>query len=213
MSYSNVGLVWDTKSFADYLASIPSLDWAKSVTVHHTAYPDLAMRPQGFTIQHMRNLQSYYQNDMGWKAGPHLFTDDDEILGLSPLTAPGTHAKSFNSSSIGVEMLGSYDKGADDPHSGRGQKVLNTSFHCVAALLTKLRLQPNDDTILFHRDDPRTSKTCPGSAIDKDWFIANVQKVMGGQEPKPEKEIDREAILERIGSIEWQCKKVREELG
>ena len=214
MSYSEVGTVYDPIGFKKHLDGLPALSWASSVTIHHTAYPDLAMRPKGFTVQHMRNLQSYYQNDKGWKAGPHLFTDDDEILGLSPLTSPGTHAKSFNGASIGIEMLGNYDE--DDPSTGRGASVLWVSIQCTALLLAKLGLKATEETILFHRDDPKTSKTCPGTKIGKIWFVDEVRKEMEAHhstpDPTPEP-IDREDILERLNSIEWQTKQIRADLG
>lgn len=212
MSYSNVGKVWDPQGFKDFLVG-EDTSWASSVTIHHTAFPHLEMRPKGFTIQHMRNLQSYYQNDLGWSAGPHLFTDDDEILGLSPLTSPGTHAKSFNRDSIGIEMLGDYDH-VDDPHSGRGADVLHTSILATAALLEHMELGATSDTIKFHRDDPKTSKTCPGKKIDKDWFVGKVAAAMEDTDAEPPApEVDPATILAACDAIEWQTKKIRECLG
>ena len=211
MSYSNVGKVWDAQGFADYLASLPALGWAKAVCVHHTAYPDLAMRPKGWTIQHMRNLADYYGKQLGWSAGPHLFTDEDQIFGLSPLNAPGTHAKSFNRYAIGIEMLGNYDK--DDPESGRGAEVLRTSIECVAVLLKKLGLEATEETILFHRDDPKTTKTCPGGKVGKLWFVSEVARVMEGRgdesEPMTEPDIENGDLAECIKAMEWQLHKLK----
>ena len=46
----------------------------------------------------------------------------------------------------------------------------------MAAKVTKslcawLKIPINSSTLLFHRDDPRTKKTCPGRKVTKDWFI------------------------------------------
>ena len=213
MSYSNVGKVWDIEGFSDYLDSLPAIKWADSVTVHHTGTPDLSQRPKGWTIQHMRNLAHYYGKQLGWSAGPHLFTDEDQIFGLSPLNAPGTHARSFNSRSIGLEMLGNYD--IEDPAGDRGKQVLRTSILAVAALLKKLGKEATDKTILFHRNDPKTSKTCPGTKIDKAWFVSEVAKVMADDEPEEKQQaepIDRFSILDACDSIEWQLKKIRNHL-
>jgi len=85
MSFSAVGHVFDPSAFREHLRTV-DLSWARGVCLHHTAYPDLSMRPRGWTIQHMRNLASYYGGELGWSAGPHLFADEDQVFGLSPLT-------------------------------------------------------------------------------------------------------------------------------
>ena len=84
MAFELVGQAWDVEAFEGYIADI-NLSWADSVTVHHTAAPSLAQRPDGFTLQHMRNIAHYYQTQLGWSAGPHLFTDEDEVYGMSSL--------------------------------------------------------------------------------------------------------------------------------
>lgn len=173
MSFSAVGTVFDPQAFKAHIATL-DLSWAKSITIHHTGSPTLEQRPKGWTIQHMRNLQHFYQNEKGWKTGPHLFTDEDQVFGLTPLTMPGTHAQSFNRNSIGIEMLGNYDAGQDNPHQGRGLEVVENTARITAMLLKRMNLRPSTETIKFHRDDPRTTKTCPGTQINKTAFIAQV---------------------------------------
>lgn len=176
MSFANVGKVWTATSFVDYLKQLPPPSWCKAVCIHHTAFPDLAMRPKGFTIQHIENMRFGYINERKWSAGPHFFTDEDQIFGMTPPTTKGVHAASFNSMSIGIEALGDFDF-KDDPKSGRGGQVLQTTALTTKALLNWLNLPANSNTILFHRDDPKTTKTCPGKKIAKDWFIELVNGV------------------------------------
>lgn len=176
MSFSAVGQVFDIQAFREHLAALPTLSWAKGVTVHHTAYPDLSMRPKGWTIQHMRNIADYYNRQKRWGAGPHLFTDEDQIFGMTPLTQRGVHAVAFNASGIGIEALGNYDK--ESPHDGRGALVWETTAQAVAAVLIKLGLPANESTITFHRDDPSTSKTCPGKLVSKTAFVARVSEIL-----------------------------------
>jgi len=175
MSFSAVGQVFDLVSFRTHLATL-DLSWSNSVTIHHTGAPALIDRPKGFTIQHMRNIQSFYETERKWFRGPHLFTDEDQIFGMSPLTARGTHAESFNTTSIGIEMLGNYD--VESPNEGRGREVILTTAAATAALLLRLGLPASEKTILFHRDDPKTTKTCPGKRVDKAVFIALVKNAM-----------------------------------
>ena len=180
MGYELVGKVWDAETFDKYVKSIKGrLSWAKGVTVHHTAAPSLAQRPKGWTIQHMRNLQHFYQKRLGWSAGPHLFTDEDQIFGMSGMHRRGVHAVSFNRSHLGIEMLGNFD--SEDPNSGRGLECQKTTAHAVAILLKHMGLTPSTRTINFHRDDPKTSKSCAGRKADKKTLIALVKKAFKGQ--------------------------------
>ncbi len=161
------GKPYTAAQFPAYLAGLPASAWKPSlIVIHHCAAPSLAQRPWGFQPQHMLNLQDYYE-DLGWSSGPHLFTDEDQIWTFSPLTARGTHAKSFNATGIGIEMLGNYD--SEDPWNGRGRAVLTTTCRAVRALMAHFKLTPA--AIRFHRDDPKTSKSCPGDRISKQQFL------------------------------------------
>ena len=172
MSYANVGKVWTAESFKEYLNTLKKPSYPKSITIHHTGAPSLAQRPTGLTIQHIHNIQSFYQS-LGWNRGPHLFVDEDQIFGMTPLGTPGIHAVSFNRSSIGIEVLGDYDR--EDPLSGRGLQCMKVAAAATRSLLQWLDLPANDKTVLFHRDDPKTSKTCPGKKVTKDWFLGLVK--------------------------------------
>jgi hypothetical protein len=92
---------------------------------------------------------------------------------MTPLNVPGIHAVSFNRSSIGIEILGDYDR--EDPLSGRGLTAMQTGAAATKALFEWLDLPINETTLKFHRDDPKTSKTCPGKLVKKDWFISLVK--------------------------------------
>lgn len=167
-----LGQPYTPPAFAAYLATLKWQAWKpQHIVIHHCSAPSLAQRPSGFQPQHMLNLKEFYEGK-GWSAGPHLFIDDDQIWTFSPMTARGVHAVSFNATGIGIEMLGDYD--SEDPWSGRGLQVLTTTCRAVQSLLTALRLTPA--ALRFHRDDPKTSKTCPGRKISKEAFLAHLAK-------------------------------------
>lgn len=168
MSYKNVGLVWTAQSLQQYLSQIKAPDWCKAICLHHTAAPSLQQRPRGFAAQHIINMRDFYI-DKGWKSGPHLYIDEDQIFGMTPLTEKGVHAVSFNATSIGIEVLGDYDE--ENPFSDRGLQCWQNAAACVNVLLKWLDIKADAKTILFHRDDPKTSKTCPGTKISKNWFL------------------------------------------
>lgn len=175
MGFENVGLVWGKTAFPEYLKTLEKPSWCRAVTLHNTGSPSLVDRPKGFLMQHLYNLRHFYQIQKQWSAGPHLFVDDDEIFGMSSLQKRGVHAVSFNNFAIGIEVLGNYD--SEDSSSARGQQCWLTAAFATKALLDWLDLPVNDETVLFHRDDPTTSKTCPGKRISKEWLLGLIDTV------------------------------------
>ena len=169
MGFGNVGRVWTPDSLARHLATLPQPNWCKAVTLHHTAAPSLAERPKGFLIQHIESLRHFYRDEKHWSAGPHLFIDDGQVFGMSDFAGTGLHALSFNSFSFGIEVLGDYN--VEDPRSGRGFACWTTAAAAVRVLLDWLGLKARRETVLFHRDDPTTRKTCPGTRVNKNWFL------------------------------------------
>lgn len=172
MSFKNVGKVWSIPSYEEYLKTIKPPSWAKSVTMHHTSSPSLAMRPIGLTAQHIINIRDYYKGK-GWGSGPHFFGDDDDISGMTPPNEYSIHAPAFNRNSISYEVLGDYDK--ESPLNNRGFECWKLAADWAFVTLEWLGLKANTKTVHFHRDDPNTSKTCPGTKVEKNWFIDMVK--------------------------------------
>lgn len=169
MGFENVGRIWTPDSLARYLATLSPPNWCKAVALHHTAAPSLAERPRGFVIQHIENLRQFYRDEKHWSAGPHLFIDDSQIFGMCDFARNGLHAIGLNSFSFGIHVLGDYE--IDDPRSGRGFSCWTTAAAVTRILLDWLGLKAGRETVLFHRDDPTTRKTCPGRRVDKNWFL------------------------------------------
>ena len=173
-----VGKAFDAEGFAAYCATLKWDKWKPSfIAIHNTGNPDLAMRPKGFEQKHMGFLEHYYKVEQKWRAGPHLFVDDNKIWVFTPLTTQGRHSPSWNEIAIGVEMLGNYNK--DSFSSGRGLAVRRNAVRAVAALSKALGLSP--DTIRFHKEDTATThKECPGKNVSKAEFVAEVKAAMAG---------------------------------
>lgn len=174
MSFSNLNKVWTPDTLSLYLSKIKAPEWATKICMHHTASPSLAQRPKGFTMQHIENIKSFYENDLKWNRGPHLFVDEDQLFGMTPFSVKGIHAPSFNSNAIGIEVLGDYDR--EDPKSGRGLQCWENAANSVRVLAKWLNIPINSDTIVFHREcavtKRTTKKSCPGTKISKEWFIS-----------------------------------------
>ena len=174
-----VGKQFTPEEFRRYVAGLNWGSWRPSfIVLHHTAEPSLAQRPGGFNAASMSGLTRYYRDELGWSAGPHLFVDDQPagIWVFTPLTTPGVHAKSFNGRSLGLEMLGNYD--VEDFDTGRGALVRDNAVAAIAILSNALGVDP--DSMMCHRDEPSTSKTCPGNNVDRLAFIRLVKERLAG---------------------------------
>ena len=87
-----VGRNFTPDAFREYVAGLTWGEWQPEfITLHHTAVPSLAQRPNGFNNASMSGLERYYRDEMGWSAGPHLFVDDQPagIWVFTPLTTSG----------------------------------------------------------------------------------------------------------------------------
>ncbi|WP_061026281.1 N-acetylmuramoyl-L-alanine amidase [Bradyrhizobium sp. CCH5-F6] len=164
------------KEFLDYLDTIQFKAWTpRFVTMHHTGGPSLATwktyahgnrKVPISDAQWMKNLAAYYGNELGWSAGPHFFFTPDNFCVLSLPEKRGVHAVSFNANSWGVECVGDFDSEPFTPD------LANRYAEGLACLHVALGINPdpfvfNVRGLHFHRDDPKTTKTCPGRKVDK----------------------------------------------
>ncbi len=177
------GIVGKSFTPAEFDAYCHTLVWnawrPTFIVLHNTYIPTLAQRPNGFSKQHILNLESYFKGK-GWSAGPHLFIDDEFIHVFTPLTVSGVHSPSWNKLAIGIEMLGDYEKEAFT--GGRGLLVRNNTVAAIATLSAMLGISP--DTMKLHKEDKATShKTCPGKDVVKADVIKAVKSLMATRHP------------------------------
>src|SRR4051812_40342400 len=175
-----VGLSCTQDGFDKYCHSLTWPAWRPSfIVLHNTSVPTLDQRKDGFTKQHILNLEAFYRDEQKWSAGPHLFVDDKQIWVFTPLTVSGVHSPSWNKLALGVEMLGDYEKEAFD--SGRGLKVRKNAVAALATLCGVLGF--DTQTIRLHREDPLTTHACPGKNVRKLEVIQEVQDLVLGRHP------------------------------
>jgi len=150
----------------------PSLGaWWQALVLHHTVAPTLA---QWRGRQSMLALQRYYIG-LGWDSGPHLFIAvgsprpaDDGIWQLTALSERGIHANRCNPYSIGIEVVGSYDRAS-------WSSPMRSMVYDVLVRLQRWQRRPI--SIIGHRDCG-SPKTCPGRAIDLDVVRADVARML-----------------------------------
>lgn len=170
-----IGKSFPAQGFDQYLHSLTWQQWRPSfIVLHNTAIPNLAQRPDGFTSQHIKNLEVFYRDQQKWSAGPHLFIDDKQIWVFTPLTVSGTHSPSWNKLAIGIEMLGDYSK--EPFNSGRGLAVRNNTVAAIASLSAVLGIDP--ETLRLHKEDKATTHNCPGKNVIKAEIIKEVETLM-----------------------------------
>jgi len=168
------------------------------ITLHNTSSPDIHLwmswSPQK-RQQYILNMQPYYEH-MGWRGGPHFFvTPQSDIcaFGFNDLMAAGTHASCFNNTSIGIEMVGEFDREAFD--SGPGAQVADNAIYLMALLHNRIGLTPtpyvyNKRGLHFHIECAADNHHCPGSYVSKSDVVARVKAKMdelaGPARPAPQ---------------------------
>jgi hypothetical protein len=167
------------------------------ITLHNTSDPTMKLW-LGWSAekrqQYIFNAQQYYQS-LGWLGGPHFFvTPQDDIcaFGFNDLLSAGTHASCFNNVSIGIEMVGEFDREAFD--SGPGAQVADNAIYLLALLHNKIGLTPapyqyNVRGLHFHVECKADHHDCPGQFVHKPDVVARVTAKMaelsGQGVPKP----------------------------
>ncbi|HET9983360.1 MAG TPA: peptidoglycan recognition family protein [Longimicrobiales bacterium] len=167
-----VGRGFTAEEFDRYVRTVTFPAWRpRFVVVHNTQVPTFREWHGVAPERRMRGFVAYYRDEQRWSGGPHLFVADDRIWVFTPLNVPGVHSPSWNGSSLGVEIVGDYDREPMSP------AVWSNCVQALATLHTVLGLDP--DTLRLHKEDPRTTHTfCPGRAVDRATLIADIRAEM-----------------------------------
>jgi hypothetical protein len=181
----------DLGEMAKFILAIPKTGWAWNpvgVTWHNTAAPSLAQwdaYPDAVKAAWGDNYDHYCRFDQGWHSGPHFCGTPDKSFVLCEPRADGVHCRCNNETHFGVETVGDFRSGGDDPLSGRGLASMRASANIIAALCKRMGWAPRD-VITFHRDCPRDHHPCPGDRVKDDWAIGLVETALvalGGNAP------------------------------
>ena len=156
------------------------LSWSPHcITWHNTGVPSLGLwdRP-GYPRQNwIAGLNAYYRN-MGWHSGPHFCgTPDSAIMFCDPL-ADGVHCSCENHIAFGVETIGNFTPGGDDPRSPRGLASMTSSATIIAALCLRFGWSVDASHIHFHRQCTNDHHACPGSLVTDTWAILLITQQM-----------------------------------
>lgn len=162
---------------AAYLATLRWIDWKpEGITLHNTAAPSLKQWAESGAAHdaRIRNLQNYYEKQLGWHAGPHFFVSRNYINWFSNPRLPGVHSRCWNATRFGIEMVGDYN--VEEFNSGDGVLVRDNAVYLIALLNNRFGLQAGDLT--FHKECKRDNHDCPGHKVVKADVIVRVRAKM-----------------------------------
>jgi len=145
--------------------------------IHHTWLPDHSNFNGSNGIALQEGMRNYHMNNLGWQAiGQHLslLPDGKWITGrdfnIIPASVSGRNSLCF----LAIEMIGNFDIGHDKLEG----EQLNSIIKFVNWGINYYNLGTKG--IVFHRE--YNPKTCPGTSIDKKWFVDKVVNYKEKQE-------------------------------
>jgi hypothetical protein len=165
----------DADSFLEWLSSL-GMFRINACHMHHTYKPNHITWKQNPNHKRVQDgMKNYHVNNNGWDdIGQHItiFPDGKIMTGRDPSDMP-VSAKGYNGSAWGhpfmFEMIGNFDNGHDKL---QGQQLES------AVKICRYWDKKGIETV-FHREcliNGRQPKSCPGTGIDKEWFIRLVKK-------------------------------------
>ena len=178
------GLARTREQTLERINALQWTDWRpQGITLHNTAAPTLEQWAETGPRHdaRIRNLQSYYENDKGWHAGPHWFVSRNWINWFSDPLRPGVHSRCFNATRFGIEMVGDYDQ--EEFNSGDGALVRDNAVFLIAALNLKFDFDPDD--LKFHVECKKDNHDCPGKKVVKAEVISRVRAMMAALKSEP----------------------------
>lgn len=151
-----IGKLLSKKELESYIKKKKINRKINKIILHHTFDTVSQWKNGDVSIKYYKNLYK----GKGWVSGPHFFVAPEGVWLFTDINIEGTHANNGNNGSIGIEMVGRYDKKLP---SG---KIWENTKWLLNILLNTLQLNPKD--IHFHREYNK-KKSCPGKLLTKNW--------------------------------------------
>lgn len=176
------GSLYTQEQFSSHVAGLTIGPYAKFIVMHATGSPTLKQWEQYPEQQRIVNLQRYYEMQLHWLHGPHLFISPTHIIGFSDLRTRGTHCSCWNFSSIGIETSGNWN--TEDFNSGDGLKVRDNFVFAAAVLHKALGLTASPykmgiSGLHLHLQCIKDGHLeCPKAGFDRDWMADLIDKKM-----------------------------------
>ena len=164
----------------------------KELHIHHTWKPEHKDFNGSNGIALQNAMRNYHVNSNKWQdIGQHvtLLPDGLFVTGRNFGTTPAS-IKGYNTGSFAMEMLGNFDIGYDKFEVAQKESALKLTKY----FLDKSRY------VRFHREN--SGKTCPGSSIDKNTFLAEARGVTASPVSPAEKPVNVTVPTSKIKEIQ-----------
>lgn len=163
---------------ADFDAVLAGFKWSRKITavhMHHTWSPNHA---QWRGLTSVRGMWSFHVNENGWSdIAQHVTIAPDGWIWAGrdwnkpPASSNGANGTT-KSGPFMFETVGNFDKGHDKLEGEQLKSVL----HVIAAIQNNRGLAT--ESLKFHRH-LGSPKTCPGTGIDYEWMLDEVDAYKG----------------------------------
>lgn len=146
--------------------------------VHHTWKPDHSDYNGQNGLKLNENMRQYHLSLKWNDIGQHLtlLPDGRWVTGrdfnFNPASIIG-----WNEGAFAIEMVGNFDTGHDKFTGDQADAMFE-----FCAWFCEFKVLNVDANVKFHRDNPSAGKTCPGSGIDRAWFMAELKKKIKGDD-------------------------------
>jgi hypothetical protein len=160
--------------------------------MHNAGIPSLAMWDNWSEAKKFAfgdNLNHFYKT-LGWHSAPcAMGTPEDWSFQLCGFGEDNVHASCFNKVdnktgwSWGVETVGDFREGGDDPTSSRGKASVDSTINILAAMHLLMNWDPGDyeyavKGLHFHLECEKDHHPCPGNLIHKADIILRIKSRM-----------------------------------
>lgn len=172
---------------------------------HHTWRPTVHDYHQVGGAATVRGVTRYHVQVRGWSDnGYHIMIGPDGRIWLCrPMRRSGAHCVGRNHDSIGVSLIGNYDRGHDQFWGSQGAETL---FRVLALLCRRFDLPVSR----VRPHSAYAAKTCPGTSATDRWgeFLQEVQAAMTLIKPNAEVFLVEEQTTEEESRQKIDCRAV-----
>lgn len=157
----------------DFARDVAAFAWARPVfrvDMHHTFHPAHA---DWRGIASIEGMHVFHTRDRGFEdIAQHVSVAPDGMIwtGRDWNKTPASIGCNMNAGVFMLEVIGNFDKGFDRLEGAQRDAAVGVID--IVQRHFKLPVQ----ALLFHREVPQTTKTCPGTSIEKFDIMAAVAR-------------------------------------
>lgn len=159
----------------------------KQLHIHHTWKPTHKNFTGSNYIQMQQSMKDYHTKTLGWgNIGQHLtlFPDGKWLTGR-PFNSTPASIKGWNTGALAIEMIGNFDNPNSGSFNNLGyDKLQGKQKNEILKLINYFIKKYGESSIKFHRDNPTSGKTCPGTSLNKSVMIKEAKELDKKVEPK-----------------------------